>query len=311
MIEAQGPVKRYAGCSAGPSARLHGGVSGAPMADSCDEHPHNLSTFYADPELLLARQSSQAAGTAAEDFAGWVLALLGGVSGLEVLDAGAGVGRFTTRLTRLADPSGTVVALDLFGSMLETVRSRARPTPRLGLVNGDIDHLPFRENTFDLVFANHVLYHLRDIARGLDELARVLRPSGRFVATTNAGDAHVPVIRLHDEIAVRTGFASATDASSFSLENGAAILATHFDHVETRVFTSSTRYGSTQALVDAYATTGRYRLIAEALGQAAVLDLASAVASEWLDSCPDGLWGEVRMAAFVCTAARTTSAPLP
>jgi ubiquinone/menaquinone biosynthesis C-methylase UbiE len=276
------------------------------MTDSSDEHLHNLSTFYGDPGLLLARQSSQAAGTAAEDFADWVLGLLGRVAGLEVLDAGAGVGRFTTRLARLADPAGTVVALDLFSSMLETVRSRVRPTRRLALVNGDIDHLPFRENTFDLVFANHVLYHLRDISLGLDELARVLRPSGRFVATTNAADAHVPLIRLHDEIAVRTGFGSATDASPFSLENGAAILATHFDHVETRVFTSSTRYASRQALVDAYATTGRYRLIAEALGQAAVLDLANAVASKWLDSRPDGLWGEVRMAAFVCTAPRAT-----
>jgi SAM-dependent methyltransferase len=171
------------------------GYRGTQVTDSCDEHLHNLSTFYADPGLLLARQSSQAAGTAAEDLADWVLDLLGGVAGLEVLDAGAGVGRFTTRLTRLADPSGTVVALDLFSPMLETVRSRVRPTPRLALVNGGIDHLPFRENTFDLVFANHVLYHLR-------------------------------------EIAVRTGFCSATDASPFSLENGAAILAAHFDDVE-------------------------------------------------------------------------------
>jgi SAM-dependent methyltransferase len=281
------------------------------MTDSCDEHLHNLNTFYADPGLLLARQSSPAVGTAAEDFADWVLALLGAHAGLDVLDAGAGVGRFTTRLTRLADTPGTVVALDLFTSMLQAISSRVRPTPRLALVNGDIDHLPFRESTFDLVLANHVLYHLHDIARGLDELARVLRPSGRFVATTNAGEAHVPVIRLHREIAARTGYGPETDTSPFSLENGAAVLAAHFDHVETHVFTSATRYASKQALVDAYATTGRCRLIAEALGQATVLDLASTVASRWFDRCPDGLWGEVRMAAFVCTAARTMSASQP
>jgi ubiquinone/menaquinone biosynthesis C-methylase UbiE len=274
------------------------------MTDSRDEYRKNLNTFYADPELLLARQSSPAAGTAAEDFAEWVLALLGGYAGLDILDAGAGVGRFTTRLTRLADAPRTVIALDLFSSMLEAIRNRARPMPRLALVNGDIDHLPFRESTFDLVFANHVLYHLRDIARGLHELTRVQRPSGRFVATTNAGEAYVPVIRLHREIAARTGFGSSeTDTSPFSLENGAATLAPHFDHVETHVFTSATRYASKQALVDAYATTGRCRLIAEALGQAAVLDLASTLASRWFDSCPDGLWGEVRMAAFVCTRA--------
>jgi SAM-dependent methyltransferase len=276
------------------------------MTDSRDEHQRNLSAFYADPALLLARQSSPAVGTAAEDFADWVLALLGGCGGLDVLDAGAGVGRFTTRLTRLADAPATVVALDLFSSMLEAISSRVCPAPRLVLVNGDIDHLPFRQSTFDLVFANHVLYHLRDIARGIDELARVLRPTGRFVATTNAGEAHVPVIRLHREIAARTGFGSETDTSPFSMENGAAILGAHFDHVETHVFTSANHYASEQALADAYATTGRCRLIAEALGQSAVLDLATEVASGWFDNCPDGLWGEVRMAAFVCTGARTT-----
>jgi hypothetical protein len=97
-----------------------------------------------------------------------------------------------------------------------------------------------------------------------------------------------------------------TDTSPFSMENGAAILGAHFDHVETHLFTSANHYASEQALVDAYATTGRCRLIAEALGQSAVLDLATAAASGWFDNCPDGLWGEVRMAAFVCTGARTT-----
>jgi len=270
------------------------------MTGSRGENRHNLSTFYADPGLLLARQGSPAAGTAAEDFADWVLGLFDGFGGLDVLDAGAGVGRFTTRLIRLADAPRSVVALDLFTSMLEMISSRAGAMPGLGLVNGDIDHLPFRSSAFDLVFANHVLYHLSDIARGLDELGRVLRPSGSLVATTNASEAQVPVIRLHREIAAQTGYGSETDASPFALENGAAILAGHFDHVETHVFTSATRDASGEELVSAYATTGRFQLLVEALGQAAVLDLARTVAARWFETCPDGLSGEVRMAAFVC-----------
>jgi ubiquinone/menaquinone biosynthesis C-methylase UbiE len=269
------------------------------MTGSRGENQRNLSTFYADPGLLLARQSA-AAGSAAEDFADWMVGLLDGYGGLDVLDAGAGVGRFTTRLVRLADAPRTVVALDLFTSMLETISGRVGGVAGLALVNGDIDHLPFRPSAFDLVFANHVLYHLSDIARGLDELVRVLRPSGCFVATTNASEAQVPVIRLHREIAAQTGYGSETDASPFALENGAAILAGHFDHVETHVFTSATRYASEEELVSAYATTGRCQLLAEALGRAAVLDLARTVAARWFDACPDGLLGEVRMAAFVC-----------
>jgi SAM-dependent methyltransferase len=271
------------------------------ITGSCDENRHNLSTFYADPGLLLARQSSPAAGTAAEDFADWVLGLFDGYGGLDVLDAGAGVGRFTARLTRLAETPRSVVALDLFASMLEMISSRAGQVPGLALVNGDIDHLPFRSSAFDVVFANHVLYHLSDIARGLDELGRVLRPSGSLVATTNAREAQVPVIRLHREIAALTGYDLETDASPFALENGAAILAAHFDHVKTHVFTSAIRYASKEALVGAYATTGRCQLLGKALGRGTVLDLASTVAARWFDMCPGGLCGEVRMAAFVCS----------
>ena len=46
-------------------------------------------------------------------------------------------------------------------------------------VKADICDLPFEENTFDIIFCNHVLEHIPDDTKAMQELYRVLKP-GRF-----------------------------------------------------------------------------------------------------------------------------------
>jgi len=45
-------------------------------------------------------------------------------------------------------------------------------------VKADICELPFEENTFDIVFSNHVLEHIEDDKKAMNELYRVLKPGG-------------------------------------------------------------------------------------------------------------------------------------
>ena len=42
----------------------------------------------------------------------------------------------------------------------------------------DIQHLPFKEATYDVIFASHVLEHIRDDRQAIGEVRRVLRPKG-------------------------------------------------------------------------------------------------------------------------------------
>jgi len=48
----------------------------------------------------------------------------------------------------------------------------------LAKVKMDIHDIPFTENTFDIVFCNHVLEHVDDDIRAMQEILRVLKPSG-------------------------------------------------------------------------------------------------------------------------------------
>ncbi len=57
-------------------------------------------------------------------------------------------------------------------------------------VNLDAQAIPLPSNQFDLVIANHMLYHLPHLAQGLSEIARVLKPHGLLCAATN-GTGHL------------------------------------------------------------------------------------------------------------------------
>jgi len=48
----------------------------------------------------------------------------------------------------------------------------------LAKVKMDIHQIPFRENTFDVVLCNHVLEHVNDDIKAMNEIQRVLKPDG-------------------------------------------------------------------------------------------------------------------------------------
>jgi predicted SAM-dependent methyltransferase len=48
-------------------------------------------------------------------------------------------------------------------------------------VKADICNLPFDDNTYDVIFCNHVLEHIPDDTKAMQELFRVLKPSGMAI----------------------------------------------------------------------------------------------------------------------------------
>jgi SAM-dependent methyltransferase len=50
-------------------------------------------------------------------------------------------------------------------------------------VNCDIEKLPFRNNSFDLVFGSAVLHHFFDPEKGMAEICLVLKKGGRYIST--------------------------------------------------------------------------------------------------------------------------------
>lgn len=118
-----------------------------------------------------------------------VLALAGDVSGLKVLDAGCGPGFYAEELTQRG---AEVVALDASATMIDLARDRLGD--RATVLQHDLaEPLPFVDAAFDLVVCALVISYVDDRAAVFAEFARVLRPGGRVVVSTQ----HPTVDWLH------------------------------------------------------------------------------------------------------------------
>jgi SAM-dependent methyltransferase len=95
------------------------------------------------------------------------------VAGLRLLDAGCGAGQAASDA---AERGATVAGLDASGPLLDVARSR---TAGGDFRQGDIENLPFADETFDVVTAFNSMQYALDPAAAVAELARVCRSGGR------------------------------------------------------------------------------------------------------------------------------------
>ena len=109
--------------------------------------------------------------------------------GSRVLDIGCGSGRHTAEAYRY--PGFVVVGADRNLEDLHQARERLAFHDRLQahgggcwcLAGADIRHLPFPDQTFDLVVCSEVLEHVPDHRCAIHEIVRVLKPAGAMVVS--------------------------------------------------------------------------------------------------------------------------------
>ena len=168
----------------------------------------------------------------------------------------------------LAPASWRVTLSDQSAAMAE---GTAAALASLGAFTGhvdDIQALSFADASFDGVLACHMLYHVPDIAQGISELRRVLRPGGVLYAATNGHEHMQAMLDMIGEL--DPGVDTTHSGYRFTLENGEAPLRAAFDSVELRVFDDSLRVTHPQPLLDYILSMALpFRRLKTAEGQAA------------------------------------------
>ena len=94
-----------------------------------------------------------------------------------ILDVGTGTANVPIRIIR-KQPSAVIVAMDLSLNMLERARQNIADEKLQGcilLVTGDAENLPFKDDSFDLVYCHSMFHHLVNpliIAQGIIRVAK-------------------------------------------------------------------------------------------------------------------------------------------
>lgn len=122
---------------------------------------------------------------------------LGNMSGRSLLELGCGAGEGSVFF---AKQGARVTATDLSPGMLRLARSVARAHGvSISTMLVSADSIGAADASFDVVYAANVLHHT-DLGKALDEIVRVLKPGGVFVAWDPL--AHNPVINVYRRMAM-------------------------------------------------------------------------------------------------------------
>jgi SAM-dependent methyltransferase len=119
----------------------------------------------------------------------------------------------------------------------------------------NVEALPFADESFDVVLANHMLYDVGDRPTAIAELARVLVPGGVLHAATN-GDDHMRELR---ELVGRDDWPFVGYVEAFGLESGRAQLEAVFPAVARVDYEDSLEVPEAGPLVDYVLSSSFFR----------------------------------------------------
>ncbi|WP_435153832.1 class I SAM-dependent methyltransferase [Haladaptatus sp. DFWS20] len=205
---------------------------------------------YADAENLNARITlHEAYSTADRDFRSWQFDQFDCDSDARLLAVGCGPAELWEANADRVPENCSVTLTDFSPGMVEEARENVpSQSATFSFRVADASDLPFEDDSFDVMTANHMLYHVPNRAAAIRELRRVLKPDGVLYATTN-GDHHLG--ELFDVIETVLDVPT-SHSTGFTLENGREQLERQFSDVEIRNYDDSLAVTAVEPLV-AYA----------------------------------------------------------
>jgi ubiquinone/menaquinone biosynthesis C-methylase UbiE len=148
----------------------------------------------------------------------------------KILELGCGPGYLWKENASRVPSAWDITLSDLSSGMLDSAWRNLVVTGRnYKFKEIDAQEIPFADETFDAVIANHMLYHVPDKPKAIAEIKRVLKTGGRFFATTVGEDHMKEMMDWYQRVHVDKVWESF--ANSFTLENGLEQVRSFFPNV--------------------------------------------------------------------------------
>lgn len=151
-----------------------------------------------------------------------------------VLELGCGSGKLWEEGDWSLESYENIYLSDVSDEMLRKARNNLHNTsPNISYMQIDTHHIPFDDNKFDVIIANHVLHIVDDLEKSLQEIRRVLTDDGALYTTTKSYGNMEGI----DQAISRAGVSdSINQVSQFALEHAGASLKGYFSDVQKNTF---------------------------------------------------------------------------
>lgn len=114
----------------------------------------------------------------------------------------------------------------------------------------DCHLIPFENESFDCIIANHVLFYCKNIDQVLKEVERVLKPGGRFICSSYGAMHMKEITELVKEFNPLITLSADKLYEHFGMENGADILKPYFQSVEKRIYEDALNVDKAEPLIE-------------------------------------------------------------
>ena len=130
--------------------------------------------------------------------------------------------------------------------MLDVAKTNLKEYKNIEYKVIDIQDIPYEDNSFDIVIANMMLYHVPDINKALSEVKRVLKKDGIFYCATYGENG---IINYLSNLLSSCGVEDNTN-KNFTLQNGSSILSEYFNYVKRLDYIDSLAVTNIDDLID-------------------------------------------------------------
>ncbi len=179
-------------------------------------------------------------------FGNWIFSNYKITLGMKVLELGCGTGEMWKGHEDLIKACDRLILSDFSEGMLENAKANLGDCAGLEYRLIDIQSIPYDDETFDVVIANMMLYHVPDIVRGLSEVRRVLKKGGAFYCATFGEHG---IIEFLSKALNAYGVEDNVN-KNFTLQNGKEILDPFFAEVQKLDYEDSLAVTNLDDLID-------------------------------------------------------------
>ncbi len=173
------------------------------------------------------------------DWFQWVFDHFNLPDGNSILEVGCGPASLWKANLERIPPSWVIVLSDFSPGMIGQAQNNlADVKANLRYEVFDAQTIPFDTGTFDLVIANHMLYHVPNRPSALNEIRRVLKRGGRLLAATNGAGHMKEINALTNQFDNRLlrGLSVTNFSAEFNLSNGRAQIGEYFERTAMDLF---------------------------------------------------------------------------
>ena len=207
----------------------------------------NLFIQYKDSKNLNKRISiHDKYSTNKQGFSNWIFSNYKIEKNAKVLELGCGTGNMWLERNEEIDTASKIVLSDLSLGMLEEAKKNLFMYPKIEFENINIEDIKYPDESFDIVIANMMLYHVKNIKKALKEVKRVLKKSGVFYCATYGENG---IVKYLASILKPCGMVDNSN-KNFTLQNGKLLLNEEFDDVIKLEYEDSLKVNNVDDIID-------------------------------------------------------------